>query len=215
VKKHNKDAIKEKEVLESIVKVLEDGKFAGTVETHKDDKKYIKDLHLLTAKPMLYVLNKKAGGNNLDEIKDERWDKLMDFFKENKYNWVVVDANIEDELNELEGGDREEYRKELRVHDDGVKSLIKESYDMLGLITYLTTGPKESRAWTVKKGSDAATAGGVIHSDFKDKFIKADVIHYDDLVEIGSIAKARESGMVRSEGREYVVCDGDVIEFKI
>lgn len=210
VKKGNKEAIAEKANLEELLKLLESGKFAS----HKKDN-IASDLHLITNKPMIYALNKKAGGTNLDELKDERWDKLLQFLKSTNGNWIVIDANIEDELNELSGDEKNEYRSELGVTDDGVSDLINKSYKLLDLITFFSTQSKQVRAWTLKKGLTAPEAGGVIHGDFKNKFIKAEVINYADLFEAGSMASAREHGLVRTEGKEYIVKDGDVIEIKI
>ena len=161
------------------------------------------DLQLLTAKPILYIFNRKAGVTNA-EAKPPHGS-----------SYVYVDSRIEQELSELEGADKAEFRNELGATDDGINSLIKEGYKMLGLMTFFTTGEDETRAWTIKAGSTAPEAGAAIHTDFKDKFIRAEVVAYDDLMKSGSYAKAREQGLVRTEGREYIVQDGDVIEFKI
>jgi ribosome-binding ATPase YchF (GTP1/OBG family) len=166
-------------------------------------------------KPFLYVLNKQSGGKNLDEMKDERYNKLVNYFNENKFSYVVVDAKIEDELKEFEGEEKEMMRSEMNAHDSGIDGLIKAGYDLLGLETYLTTGEMETRAWTVKKGSSAPRAAAAIHSDFEQKFIRAEVVAYTDLVACGSYAEAKSQGKLRTEGKEYVVKDGDVIEFKI
>ena len=166
-------------------------------------------LHLLTAKPILYVLNKKAGAKIVETKPVEEYLGKLGVKR------VVVDAKIEGELSELGAGDKEEFKKELGVGDDGVNDLIKTSYEMLGLITFLTTGQDETRAWTIKKGWTAPEAGTAIHTDFRDKFIRAEVINWQDLVNAGSYASAREKGLVRTEGKEYVVRDGDVVEFKI
>ena len=167
----------------------------------------------LAGKPVLYVLNKESGGHNLDETpNDERWVRLMDFFEKTKATYVVVDANVENDLRELGDDDKVSFRQELGV-DDGINGLIRGGYSLLGLISFFTTGKDETRAWTIKKGSLAPRAGAAIHSDFETKFIRAEVIGWDKLLEAGSYAKARELGLVRTEGKEYVVEDGDVIEF--
>ncbi len=166
-------------------------------------------------KPILYVLNKKAGGKNLDETKDEKFQKLLKFFADTHSKYVIVDAGIEQELKDLEGTDKKEMREGLGVKDDGIDSLIKAGYDLLGLITFLTTGEDETRAWTIKKGWTAPEAGTAIHGDFKEKFVRAEVIEWNKLLEAGSYANAREKGLIRTEGKEYIVKDGDVIEFKI
>jgi ribosome-binding ATPase YchF (GTP1/OBG family) len=175
----------------------------------------VKQLNLLTTKPILYVLNKKAGGVNLDETKDARFLVLLEFMKTSGSNYVVVDAKIEEDLKDLVPSDKVMFREEMGGKDDGINDLIKEGYKMLNLITYFTTGDTESRAWTILKGWTAPLAGTAIHTDFKDKFIRAEVIEWDKLLEAGSYGVAREKGWVRTEGKEYVVKDGDVIEFRI
>ena len=163
---------------------------------------------LLAKKPVLYVLNKESGGHNLDETpSDERWVKLMDFFKQKNATYVIVDANVENDLRELHHEDKVAFRQELGV-DDGINGLIRAGYKLLGLMSFFTTGKDETRAWTIVEGS-----GAVIHPDFETKFIRAEVIQWDKLLEAGSYAKARELGQIRTEGKEYIVKDGDVIEF--
>ncbi len=188
---------------------------ASKVALTDEEKPLVKQLQLLTMKPMMFVLNKKAGGVNLDETNDPRYTALLDFFKSEGATYVLVDARIEEELKEMEGEERETFRSELGAGDDGINNLIKAGYRMLGLMTYLTTGEEESRAWTVKIGSTAPQAGAAIHGDFEEKFIRAEVIGCDQLLAAGSYTAAREKGLVRTEGKEYVVKDGDVIEFKI
>jgi GTP-binding protein YchF len=215
IKKGSKVAVIENGAIDKLKVAFEAGKFASTVTF--DDKEIVEvnKLCLITMKPILYVLNKKAGGKNLDEINDERYQKLLNFFKETNSKYVVVDAGIEQELKDLEGADKKEMREGLGVSDDGVNDLIKAGYDLLGLITYFTTGEDETRAWTIKKGWTAPEAGTAIHGDFKEKFVRAEVIEWNKLLEAGSYGSAREKGLVRTEGKEYIVKDGDVIEFKI
>jgi len=216
VKKGDKNAIAEKEVLIKIEKVLDAGKFASSLDFSREEKEIVKGLHLLTMKPILYVLNKKGGGKNLDELDDQRFKDLKNFLEETNSKWVIVDAAIEHELNTLEGEEKAEFRKELGADDgDGVQDLIKMSYKLLGLMTYFTTGEDETRAWTVKVDSTAPMAGAAIHTDFKDKFIKADVVNWQTLIDSGSLAQARDKGLIRMEGKEYIVQDGDVIEFRV
>ncbi len=167
----------------------------------------------LANKPMLYVLNKEAGGHNLDEMADGRWDRLMEFFEKTGAQYVVVDAHVEGELKDLHQDDKQQFRQEYGVFDDGVNNLIRAGYDLLGLMSYFTTGKDETRAWTITKGSTAPEAGAAIHTDFKDKFIRAEVINWQTLITAGSRAAAREKGQIRTEGKEYIVQDGDVIEF--
>ncbi len=215
VKKADKQAVFENEVLEKVLKQLKEGKLVNSLALDEKESAVVKMLTLLSAKPIMYALNKKAGGKNLDEMNDPRYQKLLDFFKVNKNQFVVIDANIENELKDLVGEEKEMFRTELGGKDDGIDSLIKSGYTLLNLITYFTTGEDETRAWTVLRDSIAPVAGQAIHTDFKDKFIRAEVVHCDDLLSSGSYATAREKGQVRTEGKEYVVKDGDVIEFRI
>lgn len=215
VKRGDKEAIKLQGILDALKKTFDEGKLANSMSFDEEEAKLVRELHLITMKPFLYVLNKQSGGRNLDELNDERWEKLMVYFAEHTYHYVIVDAKIEDELKEFEGEEKDVMRKELNAHDNGVDTLIKAGYDLLGLETYLTTGEMETRAWTVKKGSSAPRAAAAIHSDFETKFIRAEVVAYDDLVAAGSFAEARNKGTLRTEGKDYVVQDGDVIEFRI
>ncbi len=209
VKRGDKEALLENAVLERVFKHLESGKLAQQLALVEDERKVLRSLHLLTMKPIIYVLNSKNGANTVDT------EEVMKFFKESGSKWVMVDAGIEQELSAFEGGERDEYRKALDVKDDGINNLIKMGYEILDLITFLTTGEDETRAWTIKRGWTAPLAGTAIHTDFKDKFIRADVINWQDLLNAGSYGSAREKGLVRTEGKEYVVKDGDVVEFKI
>jgi GTP-binding protein YchF len=215
IKKGTKTAIIENGAAEKIKVALEAGQLSSTVSLDEKEIVEINKLCLITMKPILYILNKKAGGKNLDELKDERWEKLLKFFKESKSQYVIVDAGIEQELKDLEGKDKTEMREGLGIKDDGVNDLIKAGYNLLGLITYFTTGEDETRAWTIKKGWTAPEAGTAIHGDFKEKFVRAEIIEWDKLLASGSYGSAREKGLVRTEGKDYVVKDGDVIEFKI
>ncbi len=222
VKRGDKDAIKLQGLLDVFKKNFDEGKLANTLSFDEEETRLIKDLHLITMKPFLYVLNKQSGGKNLDEMNlsagqagDERFQKLIEYFKKNNFKYVIVDAKIEDELKDFEGEEKEIMRKEMNANDNGVDNLIKAGYDLLGLETYLTTGEVETRAWTIKKGSTAPVAGQAIHTDFKDKFIRAEVVAYDDLVKAGNYVEAKTRGLLRTEGKDYIVKDGDVIEFKI
>ncbi len=215
VKRGGKEAIKEKEVLEKVATSLAQGVLARATILDEEEAIIIRSIHLLTMKPILYVLNKKAGGKNLDEMKDERFEKLLSYLKTLDAHFVIVDAGVEQDLSQLEGEEKEMFRVELGVKDDGVNNLIKKSYELLGLMSYFTTGDDETRGWTVKVGSTAPVAGQAIHTDFKDKFIRAEVVFWKDLIDTGSYGAAREKGRVRVEGKEYIVKDGDVIEFRI
>lgn len=215
VKAGKKEAKIEYGLLERLKPALLEGKLASTVVPDEHEAPFLKMLCLLTAKKIIYVLNKKSGGTNLDEIKDERWTKLMDFMKANGASWVAVDAGFEQELKDMDDKEKKEMREGMGAKDDGINDLIRASYDMLGLITYFTTGEDETRGWTIQQGWTAPLAGTAIHTDFKDKFVRAEVIEWNKLLEAGSYGAAREKGWVRTEGKEYIVKDGDVIEFRI
>lgn len=215
VKKSDKVATKEKEVLAKLEIALDAGKLVQYIDLSEEELDVVYDLHLLTMKPIIYVLNKKSGALNLDEQNDERYIRLIDFFEETNSSYIVVDAGVEDELKDVSGDDEEVFRREFGVLESGINSLIQKSYDILKLVSFFTTGEDETRAWTIKKGSAAPIAGCAIHTDFRDKFIRAEVISYEKLIEAGSFTKARENGWTRTEGKEYIVEDGDVIEFRI
>lgn len=230
IKAGKKEAVYENEVLAKVEAHLKEGKLVNTLVLDEKEKLVVKMLNLLTFKPIMYALNKKGGAKNLDDMskgtldtnfvevrppQDDRWTKLMEFFEKEKAQYVVIDAGIENELKDLEGEEKEMFRVELGGKDDGIDNLIKSGYKLLNLITYFTTGEDETRAWTIVKDSTAPVAGMAIHTDFKDKFIRAEVIFNEDLLKSGSYAVAREKGLVRTEGKEYVVKDGDVVEFKI
>src|SRR3989338_4836075 len=219
-----KELVAERDLLRKIVPALQAGRPARSVSLDAGERENAKTLHLLTMKPMLYVLNRKSGALNIDAEGGPRWRELKDFLDSNKAQYVIVDAGVENELGDVHSDEKADFRRELGVADDGLDALIKAGYKLLDLISFFTTGEKESRAWTIKRGSTAPEAGAAIHSDFRDRFIRADVIHWDKLLEVGSLlrqgsegqawAKARELGWVRTEGKEYVVQDGDVMEFK-
>lgn len=213
-KSGKKEALIEAGLLAKVQSALEAGQLANTVTVEEAEKPYFQGVHLLTGKKILYVLNKKSGGINLDEIKDERWEKLMAFMKESGSQYVVVDAGTENELRDMTDAEKQEMRDGLGARN-GIDDLIRAGYDMLGLITYFTTGEKETRGWTVRKNSTAPVAAGAIHTDFTQKFIRAEVIEWDKLLEAGSFAVAKEKGLLRIEGKEYIVKDGDVMEFRI
>lgn len=215
VKRGDKGAILEDAVLVKVEAALEGEHLANTVVFTEEEEKIVKQLNLLTAKKFLYGLNKRTGAQNLDETDPEKFAELTAWITSTGAEYVVLDAKIEDELKDFEGDEKHMMRGELGAHDDGVNSLIAQAYTLLGLDTYFTTGADETRAWTIKKGSTAPVAGMAIHTDFKDKFIRAEVVFWKDLLTAGSYGEARSKGLVRTEGKEYIVKDGDVIEFKI
>lgn len=215
VKRGDKEAVVWVEILGRIDTQLDNGGLVSQLEFTDDEQKFVKSLNLLTSKPFMYVCNKKAGMPNLDDLNDDRWQRLQKFFEETGVIWTIVDAGIEHELSQFEGEEKEMFREELGGNEDGIDTLIKTGYKLLNLITYFTTGETETRAWTVLKDSTAPQAGAAIHSDFEEKFIRADVINWQKLLDAGSYGAAREQGILKTEGKEYVVQDGDVIEFRV
>jgi GTP-binding protein YchF len=197
---NKKGAAEQLEILEKIQKNLEQGSLANETALDLQDENteiIIRELSLLTMKPFLYVFNVA----NIEE-------KLSDNLE--KKDYIKLDIKIEEELLEMSKAEAQDL--EIKSNID---TLIIKAYEILGLITFLTTGEDETRAWTIKKNSTAPIAGLAIHTDFKEKFIRADVIQWDKLLAIGSWSKARETGILRTEGKDYIVKDGDVIEFKI
>jgi ribosome-binding ATPase YchF (GTP1/OBG family) len=178
-----------------------------------EEKKLVKGLHLLTMKEFLYVCNKKQDAFNLDEQNDDRWLELVEFFEKTGSEYVLVDAGMEHDLKDMNEDEKNEFRREYGAQGNGVEGLIRAAYNRLGLMSYFTTGEKETRAWTVPIGSTGPEAGAAIHTDFKDKYIRAQVVKFEDLVSCGSKVAAKEQGKLRTEGKEYIVQNGDVIEF--
>jgi ribosome-binding ATPase len=206
-----KDVQVEVEALEKIVAVLNEGKSARSVELNEEEELAIKALGLLTRKPVIYATNVSeddlASGNAFVE-------QVRAIAAPEGAQVVVISAQVESELIELPAEDRTEFLASLGVTEGGLRSLIRATYDLLGLQTYFTTGPKETRAWTIRKGMFAPQAAGVIHTDFERGFIRAETVAYKDLVSHGSMNAAKEKGLVRSEGKEYLVQEGDVLLFR-
>ena len=207
----SKEAQAELEILERLVAVLNEGKPARMVELDPEEAEIIKPLGLLTNKPIIYATNVSeddlATGNDWVE-------QVREIAATENAQVVVISAQVESELIEIPEDERGDFLESLGVTEGGLKSLIKATYELLGLRTYLTTGPKETRAWTITAGMSAPQAAGVIHSDFERGFIRAETVAYDDLVTTGSMTGAKEKGLVRSEGKDYVVQEGDVMLFR-
>jgi GTP-binding protein YchF len=214
-KRGDKNAVIERDALHRLSQHLEEGKLACTLEFNDLELPLIKQLHLLTMKQFLYVFNKKNGSFNFDENNDNRWIELMEFVEATGSEYVIIDAGIEHELKDLEEDEKVEFRREYATLDSGIDSLIRACYHRLGLMSYFTTGEKETHAWTVRQGSTGPEAGSAIHTDFQTRYIRAQVVSFEDLVTCGSLAVAREKGKLRTEGKEYIVKDGDVIEFMV
>lgn len=212
-KRGDKAAVSLHATLKKVQQQLESGQLANTVDLSEEEGKQVRELQLLTMKPFLYVCNKQHGRQNLDDNNDERWHELLSFFADTNSHYVVIDAGVEHELKDLTDDEKNEFRREYGAQASGIDTLIQESYRLLGLISFFTTGEKETRAWTITAGSTAPLAGAAIHTDFKDKFIRAQVVSFTDLATTGSLAAARDQGKLRTEGKEYVVQDGDVMEF--
>lgn len=206
------DVLRRWSAVEKLRAGLNNGLRASEVELDKEEREAAYDLHLLTAKPYLVVLN--LSENNLVSA-----DKYTDTFSKetgvSKNTVVGISAKIEAELANLDKKDAQEYLGSLGLDKSGLERLIVKAFDLLGLMTFLTAGEEEVRAWTIKKGTKAPQAAGVIHTDFEKNFIRADVVTFSDFVSVGGWASAREKGKVRSEGREYVMQEGDVAEFKV
>jgi hypothetical protein len=209
--KNNKEAAEEMVILERILPILNDGKPARLLELTPEEQVLVKPLGLLTSKPVIYAANVTdedlATGN--EWVKQVRQQVASEDAKV-----VIVSAQVESELVELSPEEKTEFLESLGVTEGGLQSLIKATYELLGLRTYITTGETETRAWTIIAGMKAPQAAGVIHTDFERGFIRAETIGYDDLVKTGSISAAKEQGLVRSEGKEYIVKEGDVMLFR-
>jgi hypothetical protein len=202
IKSGDKKALKEMEVLKKVYNFLKDGMVIAGFDWDEEEEKIIRSYQLLSSKPRLFLFN-----GNEEDVGSE----VREIFNKNGWEFLVMNILNESEASELEEGEREEFGlpKELSLGD-----LIKSSYKLLKLITFFTTGSDETRAWTIKEGDMAPQAGGAIHSDFEEFFIRAEVINWQDLINCNGFAGAREKGMIRTEGKEYVVRDGDVIEIK-
>ncbi|KFL31976.1 GTP-binding protein [Devosia riboflavina] len=210
-KGNDKDAKLTLELIDRSLVLLRDGKSARFVERSNEEEKAFQELQLLTSKPVLYVCNVDEGSA---EKGNAMSDKVAEYAKANDAGVVIISAEIESQLAQLPDAEQNEYLESLGLHEPGLNRLIREAYDLLGLQTYFTVGPKETRAWTIHKGDKAPQAAGVIHTDFERGFIRAQTIGYDDFVTLGGEVPAKEAGKARDEGKEYVVRDGDVMLFK-
>ena len=211
---NDKDAKIENEVLESLKKHLEDGNPAITFERNEDTEKYVNDLNLLTDKKVIYACNVSEDDIANDGINNEQVKKVKEYAAKHNFETFVLCAKVEEELAGLADDEKNEFLKELGLKESGLDKLVAASYKLLNLMSFLTAGEKETRAWTITIGTKAPKAAGKIHTDFEKGFIKAEVVNYKDLLELGSLAKAKEKGLVRMEGKDYVVQDGDVILFR-
>ena len=201
------------DVLEKIKKVLEEGKSARTIELSDEEKDLIKETYLLTMKPILYIAN--ISESDIENPKsNELVKQVEEYAKAEKAQVIPLCIKIEEELASLDGEDKKEMLEAIGLKESGLDRVIKASYDLLGLMSFLTAGEPEVRAWTIKKGTKAPEAAGKIHSDIERGFIRAEIVSFDDLIKEGSMVAAKEKGLVRSEGKEYIMKDGDIVLFR-
>ncbi len=211
--KSDKKLLEKLEALEKVKSVLELGKSARSIGLDEEEQAWIEESRLLTLKPIIYVANVSESEVAGDYENNEHYIKLKEHALAEGSEIIAVSAQIEAEIAELDGEDKQVFLDDLGITESGLDKLIKSGYSLLGLISFLTAGPKEVRAWTITKGTKAPGAAGKIHSDFERGFIRAEVVAFDDLVKEGSRVKVKEKGLLRSEGKEYVMNDGDVVEF--
>ena len=212
---NDKSARKEKEMLERLKAHLEDGKLAKSFEPEDEDEEgFLAEYNLLTAKPVIFAANVKDEDLVDDGNSNPYVAKVREYAAGEGSEVFVVCAQIEQEISELDDDEKAMFMEDLGIKSSGLDKLIKASYSLLGLMSYLTAGETETRAWTIKKGTKAPQAAGKIHTDFERGFIRAEVVNYQDLLDCGSYTAAKEKGLVGLEGKEYVVQDGDVILFR-
>ncbi len=211
IRGQDKEAKLTLDLVNRAIKVLEEERPARFVERSQEEEKAFKQLQLLTSKPVLYVCNVNeedaASGNEMTK-------QIEQYAKEQEAAMVIICAEIESQLAQLDEDEQKEYLAELGLKEPGLNRLIGEGYKLLDLITYFTAGPKEAKAWTIKRGTKAPQAAGVIHTDFEKGFIRAQTIAYDDYIKYGGELGAKEAGKARDEGKDYIVQDGDVMLFK-
>lgn len=212
VKTGDKGLIASVNLMQKIKQALENNQMARNLSYDEEEEKIVKNLQLLTAKPLIYVAN--IGENDLGKEDNGYVKKVKEYAQKENAKVITLCAKIEEELISLSPDERPLFKEELGIKESGLEKLVSASYDLLGLMSFLTAGEKEVRAWTIKKGTKAPGAAGKIHTDFEKGFIKAEVVSYSDLIECGNFVKAKEKGKVRIEGKDYVVQDGDVMLFR-
>ena len=210
----DKKYLAEAEFLSRILSHLEEEKPARTLEMTEEESEIMKNLFLLTSKPVIYAANIAEKDMGTDENELPMVAKVKEFAKNEGSEVLVICAKTEEELSQLPPDDAQMFLEDLGLKESGLNRLIKKSYDLLGLISYLTAGEKETRAWTIEKGTKAPQAAGKIHTDFEKGFIRAEVVDWQILLECGSYTAAKEKGKVRSEGKDYVIRDGDTVLFR-
>ncbi|MBQ5801362.1 MAG: redox-regulated ATPase YchF [Clostridia bacterium] len=212
--KSDKSVLAEIEVLNKVKAALDAGQCARSLGLSEEEQELIAEARLLTLKPIIYMANIAEDEVAGDYVNNEAYIKLSEHAKSENAGIIAVCAQIEAELSDLEGEEKAAFLADMGIEESGLDKLIKESYSLLGLISYLTAGPKEVRAWTITKGTKAPQAAGKIHSDFERGFIRAEIVAYDDLIREGNMNNVKEKGLLRSEGKEYVIADGDVVLFR-
>ena len=213
--RNDKAAAKELELLKRVKEHLEENKMAKSFEAEdEDEQEWLNSYNLLTSKPVIFAANVTEDELANDGADNEGVQRVREYAVEENCEVFVVCAQIEQEIAELEEEEKKLFLEDLGLQESGLEKLIKASYHLLGLISYLTAGEQEVRAWTIKRGTKAPQAAGKIHSDFERGFIRAEIVGYTDLMECGSYTAAKEKGLVRLEGKEYVVQDGDIILFR-
>lgn len=213
--RNDKALAKEVELLNKLKEHLEEGKLAKSFETETEEEQAIlESYNLLTYKPVIYAANVAEDDLADDGANNDEVQKVKEYAKEEGAEVFVICAQIEQEIAELDEEEKKMFLEDLGLKESGLEKLIRASYSLLGLLSFLTAGPQETKAWTIKKGTKAPQAAGKIHTDFERGFIRAEIVNYDNLVSLGSYNAAKEKGLVRSEGKEYVVQDGDVILFR-
>ena len=204
----------ELELLERVYAALSDGKNARSLDYNEDELAIMQDCQLLSMKPVIYAANIAEDEIGSDMSDNAGYQKLKAYAESEHAQIMPICAGIEAEIAQLDGDEKAEFLSDLGIKESGLDRLIKASYTLLGLISYLTAGPKEVRAWTITKGTKAPQAAGKIHSDFERGFIRAEIISFDELVACGSMNVAKEKGLIRSEGKDYVIQDGDIVLFR-
>ncbi len=210
--KGDKKYLQEEDTFKKVRDALQDGKPARMLNFSDEEKEVIKDAFLLTMKPILYVANISEGDIGKEENAYVK--QVREYAKSENADVITLCVKIEEELSALTDDDKKEMLEAIGLEESGLDKVIKASYDLLGLMSFLTAGKKEVRAWTINKGTKAPQAAGKIHSDFERGFIKAEIVSYDDLIKNGSYQKVKELGLVRLEGKDYIMQEGDVVEFK-
>ena len=211
----DKKFLAEAAFFERVKEHLEGGNPVRTMEMNEEEQEWMRDVFLLTTKPVIFAANVSEDELSGGYKDNENYKKLEAFAKDKGCEIIPVSARIEEEISQLDDEEKAEYLSELGIAESGLDRLVRASYSLLGLISYLTSGEPETRAWTIVNGTKAPQAAGKIHTDFERGFIRAEVVAYNDLIECGSMVAAKEKGLVRSEGKDYVMKDGDVVLFRI